>query len=603
MGRAGGQKRRAHPPGGRLRAGVLRLGAAAPEQGGKVRGEGLAQHGVVVAAGGPDVLVETARPRRPQRGRGGQPLRAREEQAHPAREGFGSVTTPRGNGRALDRGSSHQHGVERGRVRGITPLPALPHSLRDVAAELAGRQRPDRARVPCDPGQLLAQPPPELRRQTVPARIGAAEQRYKTHARSGVQQLSRQLERHGAAGAEPGDDVRAVRLERSDLLREVRREILHARERLAPAVEPGRLEPEERLVVAQLLRQSAVAEHVAVVPGHREHGRAAAPSLEWHDRALLPCKRLPRAQQRQDLALVVLQPIPQLGRQHAGRRGAAQALALGVEVDAAVMQVGEETLQRHSSISSRCRRSAIGVCRRVENITASMASASCATLGRSNRLRSGRSTPDAARSCEVSRAAMREWPPRSKKLSSTPKSVRSRTAEKTPITVSSAGVRGATRRARGAAARSGAGSALRASLPFAVRGRASRRTKWVGTMYSGQAPRTSARSWSIRSPGRSAGTSAAGRWATKYATRCLSPASSRATTTTSLTAGCRLMAASISPGSIRKPRILTWWSIPPNHSSRPPGSQRARSPLRYKRALGANGLGTKRSRVSSSRRT
>src|SRR6266516_717200 len=137
--------------------------------------------------------------------------------------------------------------------RRTAPLPALPYPPRAVAAELPRRKRPDRPDVPGDPSHLLAQAPPELRRQAVPGGIRAAEQRHETHARSALYQLSRQLERHGAAGAAPGQDVRAVRLERPDLFREVRREVLHARERLAPAVEPGRLEPEERLVVAQLL--------------------------------------------------------------------------------------------------------------------------------------------------------------------------------------------------------------------------------------------------------------------------------------------------------------------------------------------------------------
>ena len=58
-----------------------------------------------------------------------------------------------------------------------------------------------------------------------------------------------------------------------------------------------------------------------------------------------------------------------------------------------------------------------------------------------------------------------------------------RTAEKTAITVCSVGVRGATRCARGPVApRSGAGSALRSSLPFAVSGRRSSTTSADGTM-------------------------------------------------------------------------------------------------------------------------
>src|SRR5207248_360504 len=97
-------------------------------------------------------------------------------------------------------------------------------------------------------------------------------------------------------------EIRTARLERPHLVGEVRCEVLHPRERRASTVEPRGLEAEERLVVAQLLRQGAVAEHVAVVPGYGEHGSARAAPLERHDRALLSRKRLARAQQLQDLA-------------------------------------------------------------------------------------------------------------------------------------------------------------------------------------------------------------------------------------------------------------------------------------------------------------
>src|SRR5437879_4194902 len=148
-------------------------------------------------------------------------------------------------------------------------------------------------------------------------------------SRAALQQLSPQLERHGAAGAEAGDDARAAGLERPDLLREVRREVLDAREWLAPAVEPGRLEPEEGLVVAQVLRQRAVAEYVAVVPRHREYGRARAASLERHDRARPLRQRFGRPQEFQDLALAALQLVAPLRRESTGRGRAPQAPALG----------------------------------------------------------------------------------------------------------------------------------------------------------------------------------------------------------------------------------------------------------------------------------
>lgn len=61
-------------------------------------------------------------------------------------------------------------------------------------------------------------------------------------------------------------------------------------------------------------------------------------------------------------------------------------------------------------------------------------------------------------------------------------------------------------------------------------------------------------------------------------------------------------ADSISPGSIRNPRILTWSSARPRNSNTPSAVQRARSPVRYIRAPdGPYGSATNRSDVSAGR--
>ena len=60
--------------------------------------------------------------------------------------------------------------------------------------------------------------------------------------------------------------------------------------------------------------------------------------------------------------------------------------------------------------------------------------------------------------------------------------------------------------------------------------------------------------------------------------------SSRATTTACDTPACRSSTASISPGSIRKPRSFTCASARPKNSSTPSERHRARSPVRYIRA-------------------
>ncbi len=116
-------------------------------------------------------------------------------------------------------------------------------------------------------------------------------------------------------------------------------------------------------------------------------------------------------------------------------------------------------------------------------------------------------------------------------------------------------------------------------------------------MCSGRRSRSRARSSSA--PG-----SAAPGAAARYATSRRSPAPSpRAATAASRTSSIARRWASTSPGSMRKPRTLTCWSVRPRNSSTPPASHRTRSPVRYSRAPASpeNGSGTKRSAVASAR--
>src|SRR5437764_13860119 len=85
-------------------------------------------------------------------------------------------------------------------------------------------------------------------------------------------------------------------VECADLRCEVRREVLDARERLAPAVETRRLQPEERLVLAQVLHERAVTEDIAVMSRHAKHRSACSMGLQRYDRALLLSQLLGRAQ-------------------------------------------------------------------------------------------------------------------------------------------------------------------------------------------------------------------------------------------------------------------------------------------------------------------
>ncbi len=223
---------------------------------------------------------------------------------------------------------------------------------------------------------------------------------------------------------------------------------------------------------------------------------------------------------------------------------------------------------------------------------ASARAASPATVGASKIARSGSSTPSASRARVATRVASRECPPSSKKLSSTPTRSTPSTSAQIPASTSSVGVRGATY-ASAAPESSGAGSARRSVLPCGVSGSASSTTTAAGTMYSGIRSRSHARS-----------SAPVASEAAAYPTSAFAPeASSRTTTAASRTRGCDASTPSTSPGSTRKPRTLTCWSVRPTNSSVPPARHRTRSPERYSRAPGSpeSGSGTKRSAVSSGR--
>ena len=119
-----------------------------------------------------------------------------------------------------------------------------------------------------------------------------------------------------------------------------------------------------------------------------------------------------------------------------------------------------------------------GVSRRAR----STAEARPATVGDSNRAASGKSTPKASHSRAMTRAASREWPPSAKKLSSLPTSGSPRTSATTPLTSSSAGVRGCVLVCASVSARD---SAAASTLPPGVTGNVSSSTMAAGSMWGG----------------------------------------------------------------------------------------------------------------------
>ena len=101
--------------------------------------------------------------------------------------------------------------------------------------------------------------------------------------------------------------------------------------------------------------------------------------------------------------------------------------------------------------------------------------------------RTASSTARVRRTRETTCVASKEWPPRSKKLSSTPMRGCSKTSLQISASASSTGPEGATNSASACGAEtSRVTRALRSTLPLAVRGKAGRMRLEVGIMYSGR---------------------------------------------------------------------------------------------------------------------
>src|ERR1700726_808257 len=183
------------------------------------------------------------------------------------------------------------------------------------------------------------------------------------------------------------------------------------------AVNAWRLQPEERLLIAEVLRQRAIAENVAVVSGHAKDGSALSVSLQRHDGPLLPGQSLRRAEEFHDFTFALPQLTLQVRRQHAGWSIAAQLIAVERNLNVTATQFCEEGCHAHNAISSRWAASPIGGFGLVNHDSPSTTSASPPTVGCSKRLRSDRSTAKASRIRDTALIATRDWAPRLKKSS------------------------------------------------------------------------------------------------------------------------------------------------------------------------------------------
>ena len=204
---------------------------------------------------------------------------------------------------------------------------------------------------------------------------------------------------------------------------------------------------------------------------------------------------------------------------------------------------------------------------------ASTAAARAATVGASKSGRTGSSTPKTARSRAATRVASSEWPPRAKKSSSTARARPARRAAarcQIPASSSSTGLRGGAEPSPAGGARRARlepASARRSTLPLGVSGSA------VEPHDRPRAPcrpgRRSARNAPQLLRPRPGGTVARHDVGDQAAAR--PAASSRPRPRPRAPRDGAASAASISPGSMRKPRILTWWSTRPRNSRAPSG--------------------------------
>ena len=256
--------------------------------------------------------------------------------------------------------------------------------------------------------------------------------------------------------------------------------------------------------------------------------------------------------------------------------------------------LGEGERQRRPPAPARARRRRAASSRPAP-ARGSISAARPATVGGSKSARSGSSTPKAWRTRDTTWVARSECPPSAKKSSSAPTRSTPRTSAQIPRAAprppsAAAPTSRPRRRCRGLAA--DPASARRSTLPLAVSGRAVEEDEGRGhhvlrqpaleigaRALPAERRRPAARHHDRPPAGGPPGPSSRGRRPPPLAPRDGSAS-----------------AASISPGSIRKPRIFTWSSIRPEELDPPPGRRSARGRRSGRGALprppgSANGLG------------
>src|SRR5439155_23873360 len=118
--------------------------------------------------------------------------------------------------------------------------------------------------------------------------------------------------------------------------------------------------------------------------------------------------------------LALSQRLTQLGRQRASRSVAPQLVSVRPDLNVAAAQLLKKGHHVHKANSSRSPAGPLVIGAFATHDSLSIISASPATVGRSKRLRSDRSTSNSSRIRDTALMAINDWPAKSKKSSLMP---------------------------------------------------------------------------------------------------------------------------------------------------------------------------------------
>jgi hypothetical protein len=189
--------------------------------------------------------------------------------------------------------------------------------------------------VPAHARPLILESKSHLRTKPISGCVGSAKKRDCFNGRASAQELLRQFESGRAACAIASNYIRTLWLKRFGLGGEVSRQFFYAPQRFGLAIQPRRLQAEEWLLIAQILRKRAITENIPVVPGDGKNRCAGAMRAQRNYGALLAGERLPLIQEFEYVSFALAEFFAELGAQCSRRRAASQLPAFSPNLDVA----------------------------------------------------------------------------------------------------------------------------------------------------------------------------------------------------------------------------------------------------------------------------